>query len=72
MTTHSTKPFTRTPRPIAQVRLGAYKNSELVKTIPCYSESEATACGKALEAQGFVVRIRVGATLPDTLADESE
>jgi hypothetical protein len=72
MTNHSTKPFTSTPRPIAQIRLGCYENGELVKTIPCYTEAEAIACGKALELQGYIVRIRSGATMPATLADESE
>jgi hypothetical protein len=71
-TTKHNAPFTSTPRPIAQIRLGCYENGELVKTIPCYTETEAIACGKALEAQGYIVRIRSGATMPATLADESE
>jgi hypothetical protein len=70
-TSRNTKPFTRIPRPVAQIRLGCYENGELVKTIPCYTEAEAIACGKALELQGYIVRIRSGATMPATLADES-
>jgi hypothetical protein len=65
-------PFTSIPRPTAQIRVGAYEQGELQIVIPCSSEREATGIGKALESQGYVVRIRSGATMPATLADESE
>lgn len=58
------------PRP--QIRLGAYKDKRLQIEIPCSCEREATACGAALEAQGYEIRIRTGARLPDSIEGESE
>lgn len=65
-------PFTSLPKPKPVYRLGAYKNKLLQIEIPCACEREAAACGKALEVQGYEIRIRAGATLPDSIEGESD
>lgn len=74
MTAHRKQVFdVRKPlTPHTAIRVGAYENGALVQVIPCSDETEASAIGKALEAQGFQVRLRAGASLPETLAGDSE
>jgi hypothetical protein len=66
----NTKPFTSTPRPHPVYWLGAYKDKKLCREIPCYTEQEANACGAALVAQEYEIRIRTGARVPQELGDD--
>lgn len=72
MSTETRYPFTSTPKPNPVFWLGAYKNGLLRKEIPCYTEHEAKACGAALVAQEYEIRIRTGARLPDSIEGENE
>lgn len=64
--------MTTQTQPARQIRIGAYANGELVFSTACHDEREAQAIGKALESQGYIVRLRTGASLPATLSDESK